>query len=74
MRPVGAQRRNITIALTSKHRNDIGVFSNGRRGHPKRYPDAHVITYVILHNFELWVPLLALDQRKPLQSLGRTII
>ena len=41
MRPVGAQRRNLTIALTLKHRNDIGVFSNGRRGHPKQDPDAH---------------------------------
>lgn len=41
MRPMGAQRRNLTIALTSKHRNDIGVFSNRRRGHPKQDPDAH---------------------------------
>ena len=69
MHPVGAQRRCRIIVLKPKHRVISVFFQLGAGDIKSATPTRTSLTY----NHELWVPLLAREQRKPLQSLERTI-
>ncbi len=64
MHHVGTQRRRRIIILKLKHRLVSVFFQLGAGDIKSGTPTRTSLT----HNRELWVPLLAIDQRKPLQS------